>query len=74
MVGDPRIAPLTTGISPARYVCLGVVNLKTGEIQAAYLRQQRVRHAIYSASDMRYVNAMAARLEKARRGGWGGQC
>lgn len=60
-----------TGPTPARYVCLGVVG-KDGNIKAAYLRQQRVRHPIYSANSMSYVNAMAARLEKARQGGWGG--
>jgi hypothetical protein len=72
-MSDPRIAPLTTGIAPARYVALGVIG-KDGQIKAAYLRQQRVRHPIYSASDMRYVQGMQARLDKARAGGWGGKC
>lgn len=67
------IYPLMTGPTPARYVALGIIG-KDGEVKAAYLRQQRVKHPIYSASDMRYVNAMSARLEKARKGGWGGQC
>jgi hypothetical protein len=57
----------STGIAPARYVPLGIVS-RDGSIQAAYLKQQRVQHPIYSASDMKYVQAMAARLEKARSG------
>ena len=62
-----------TGKTPARYVAMGIVG-KDGEIKAAYLMQQRVRHKIYSANSMQYVNAMAARLEKASKGGWGGKC
>lgn len=67
--------PLKTGPTPARYVCMGVVSrTKPGVIQAAYLRQQRVHHSLYSSSSMSHVHGMAARLEKAAKGGWGGQC
>jgi hypothetical protein len=70
---DPRITPFTTGPAPARYIAMGVVG-RDGEIKAAYLMQQRVRHKIYSASDMNYMLAMMTRMEKARAGGWGGKC
>lgn len=71
-MSEPRFQPFTTGPTKARYLCLGIVG-NDGMIKAAYLRQQRVRHPIYSANSMQYVQGMAARLDKASRGGWGGR-
>lgn len=60
------LTPFTTGPTPARYVALGIVG-KSGEITAAYLLQQRVRHPIYSANSLSYVQGMRARLEGVKK-------
>ena len=70
---DTKLTPFSTGLTPARYVALSLVE-KDGTIGASFLLQQRVHHPIYSASSPSHVQAMQARLEKARRGAWGGKC
>ncbi|CAB4182980.1 hypothetical protein UFOVP1077_32 [uncultured Caudovirales phage] len=56
----------TTGPTPARYVALGLIG-KDGTVVAAYLKQQRVRHAIYSSNNLQHVQNMATRLQAARQ-------